>query len=82
MEPVNRCSVIIRAYNEENHIRKLLQGILAQTVKDVEIILVDSGSTDKTVEIAGEFPVKVIHINPEDFTFGYSLNRGTGSLWE
>ena len=76
MEPVNRCSVIIRAYNEENHIRKLLQGILAQTVKDVEIILVDSGSTDRTVEIAAEFPVKVIHINPEDFTFGYSLNRG------
>jgi glycosyltransferase involved in cell wall biosynthesis len=45
-------------------------------VKDVETILVDSGSTDKTVEIAGEFPVKVVHIHPEDFSFGYSLNRG------
>jgi rhamnosyltransferase len=76
MEKNNRCSIVIRAYNEEKHIGKLLQGILAQTIRDVEIVLVDSGSTDKTVEIASEYPVKVIHINPEDFSFGYSLNQG------
>ena len=76
MDNKNRCSIVIRAYNEEEHIGKLLQGILAQTIRDVEIVLVDSGSTDRTVEIACEYPVKVIHINPEDFSFGYSLNQG------
>ena len=71
-----RCSIVIRAYNEEQHIGRLLTGISQQTVKNLEIILVDSGSTDATVSIAEKFPVKVVHINSEDFTFGYSLNTG------
>jgi len=70
------CSVIIRAFNEEKHISRLLTGITQQTLKDVEIILVDSGSTDHTVEIALRYPVKVVHIQPNEFTFGRSLNRG------
>jgi rhamnosyltransferase len=70
------CSIVIRAYNEEKHIGRLLTGIMQQTVKEVEIILVDSGSTDATVAIASRFPVKVVHIPPEEFTFGYSLNQG------
>jgi glycosyltransferase involved in cell wall biosynthesis len=70
------CSIIIRAYNEAEHIGQLLTGIMAQTVKDVQIILVDSGSTDETLKIANHFPVEVVAIRPEDFTFGRSLNAG------
>jgi len=71
-----RCSIVIRAYNEEKHIGRLLSGIMQQTVTDWEIILVDSGSTDATVAIARRFPVQVVHIRPEEFTFGRSLNLG------
>jgi glycosyltransferase involved in cell wall biosynthesis len=71
-----KCSVIIRAYNEEKHIRRLLEGLSQQTIKDINIILVDSGSTDHTVEIARQFSVEVVHINPKEFTFGRSLNLG------
>jgi len=70
------CSIIIRAFNEEKQIGKLLQGIASQTVSPVQIILVDSGSTDGTVAIAQSFGVKVVHIRPEQFTFGKSLNIG------
>lgn len=70
------CSIIIRAYNEEQHIGRLLAGIAAQTVKEVQIILVDSGSTDSTVRIARQFPVEVVTIKPNEFTFGRSLNFG------
>jgi len=70
------CSVIIRAHNEEEHIGRLLTGILEQTVKNVQIILVDSGSRDATVAIASRYPVEVVHIHPQDFTFGRSLNLG------
>ena len=70
------CSIVIRAYNEEKHIARLLTGILEQTVKDVQIILVDSGSQDDTVAIASRFPVDIVHIQPQDFTFGRSLNLG------
>jgi len=70
------CSIIIRAYNEERHIRRLLEGIRQQTVRDVEIVLVDSGSTDGTVAIAETFDARIVHIPSAEFTFGRSLNLG------
>ncbi len=71
-----QCSIVVRAYNEEEHIGRLLTGIMQQTLKDFEIILVDSGSTDGTMKIASQYPVRVINISPKEFTFGRALNRG------
>jgi rhamnosyltransferase len=73
------CSIVVRAYNEEKHIGRLLEGIRHQTVKDVEVILVDSGSTDGTVSVAESFGAKVVRIRPDEFTFGRSLNFGIKS---
>jgi glycosyltransferase involved in cell wall biosynthesis len=70
------CSIVLRAFNEEKHIGRLLSGILEQKVSAVEIILVDSGSTDATLAIASRYPVRVLSILPEEFTFGRSLNIG------
>lgn len=78
-EPNKPVSIIIRAYNEAGHIGRLLDGILRQTAKDVEIILVDSGSTDGTLEIAARYPLRLVHISPGEFTFGRSLNCGLAS---
>lgn len=71
-----RLSVVIRCYNEEEHIGRLLSGILEQTVSDVEIIVVDSGSTDATLAIVERFPTTLVRIPPEEFSFGRALNRG------
>jgi len=71
------CSLIIRSYNEQKHIRRLLEGVKKQTVfSQLEVILVDSGSNDDTVLIAREYGVKIINIKPEDFSFGRALNMG------
>lgn len=72
----NTCSIIIRCYNEERHIGRLLSGITQQSVADPEIILVDSGSSDATLDIASRYPVKIVHIAPEVFSFGRALNIG------
>ncbi|SEM29763.1 Glycosyl transferase family 2 [Syntrophus gentianae] len=69
-------SIVIRCCNEEEHIGRLLSGILQQTVRNVEIIVVDSGSTDATLSIAERYPVKIIKIQPEEFSFGRALNIG------
>ena len=70
------CSVIVRCFNEEKHIGKLLEGLLQQSHDNFEIIIVDSGSKDQTLAIAGRFPVRVVNIPPEAFSFGKSLNLG------
>jgi glycosyltransferase involved in cell wall biosynthesis len=70
------CSIVIRAFNEDKHIGRLLEGIQHQTANVVEVILVDSGSCDATVSIAESYGAKTVHIPPQEFTFGRSLNLG------
>ena len=69
-------SVVIRCFNEERHIGRLLTGILQQTQVPDQIVVVDSGSTDATLAIATRFPVEVHTVDPETFSFGRSLNIG------
>jgi glycosyltransferase involved in cell wall biosynthesis len=74
------CSIVIRAFNEEKHIGRLFSGISQQNLRDIEVILIDSGSTDATIAIVSSadwhFPVRIVHIEPEQFSFGRSLNLG------
>lgn len=61
-----KISVVIPVYNSENYLRACVDSILAQTLKEVEIILVDDGSTDQSATICDEYAsknpnVKVIH---------------------
>jgi glycosyltransferase involved in cell wall biosynthesis len=73
------CSIIIRSYNEVRHIGRLLAGIQRQELYAniaIEVILVDSGSTDSTLSIAKQIGAKVISIAKEEFSFGRALNLG------
>lgn len=71
-----RASVIIRCYNEADHIGAVLTEIEQQGFGDYEIIAVDSGSTDGTLDILSQHRVRLFHIRKEDFSFGRSLNIG------
>lgn len=71
-------SIIFRALNEEKWFAQALDACREQHAADfdVEMILVDSGSTDRTMEIAEAYGCRIIHIKKSDFTFGRSLNYG------
>ena len=53
-----KISVIIPVYNVENYLRECLDSITSQTVKDIEIICIDDGSTDNSPEILKEYQKK------------------------
>lgn len=72
-------SIVIRTYNEEKHLPGLLENLRRQSYRDFEIIVVDSGSVDKTRDIASRTADKLIRIDRHNFTFGYSLNAGIRS---
>lgn len=57
---VMKISIVIPAYNEEASIGKTIEAVLAQDYKNFEVIVVDNASTDKTSEIAGKYPVKLV----------------------
>ena len=48
-------SIVIPVLNEENHISPCLDSILSQTRRHIEVIVVDNGSTDRTVELVEKF---------------------------
>lgn len=53
-----KVSVVITILNEERTIKKLLTSLLAQTREPNEIIIIDAGSTDRTIKIINEFQKK------------------------
>ncbi len=75
-ERVPETSIVIRAYNEERWLPEVLKAIDSQRYRDFEVVLVDSGSVDRTRDIAAAAGARVLRMRKEDFTFGHSLNVG------
>ena len=71
-----RASVVIRARDEGAAIGATLAALAAQTLRDHEVIVVDSGSRDDTIAIARRAGATVIEIPADTFTFGGALNTG------
>jgi len=71
-------SVVVRTLNEARYLDELLEAIAQQDTGGlgVEVVLVDSGSTDGTLKIAESHGCKIVHIKREEFSFGRSLNIG------
>jgi glycosyltransferase involved in cell wall biosynthesis len=63
-------SVLMAVYNGQSHVRKAVEGILAQTFEDFEFIIVDDGSTDETAQILDEF------VDPRIVRLKHTENRG------
>jgi glycosyltransferase involved in cell wall biosynthesis len=72
-------SIIIPVYNVEQYLRKCLDSIINQTLKNIEIICVNDGSADNSAEILKEYAAKdsrIILINQENKGLGAARNKG------
>lgn len=63
-------SIIIPTRNAQTHLPKLLESIKNQSFKNFELIVIDSSSKDKTVEIAKQYTDNVIVIPQNEFDHG------------
>ena len=74
-----KVSVIVPIYGVEKYLRQCVDSILAQTLKDIEIILVDDGSPDGCPAIVDEYAAKdsrVIAVHQENGGYGRAVNHG------
>lgn len=73
MQPL--VSIVVPVYNGEKYLKSCLDSIIVQSYKNLEIIVVDDGSIDKTAEIAQKYPVKLVSM---DKNRGLSAARNRG----
>lgn len=76
---MKKISVIIPIYNVEEYLEKCLNSVINQTYKNLEIILIDDGSTDKSGEICDKYAKKdkrIIVIHKENSGVADARNRG------
>lgn len=67
-------SIVILSKNEEKYIGTALDMVFSQNIdKKYEVIIIDSGSIDFTLEIARRYPVKIIEISTGEFGHGKFL---------
>ena len=70
-------SIVVRSFNEGWALRDTLPALRAQAYRDWELIVIDSGSTDGSVELIRQAgPAHFIQIRPEEYNPSRVLNRG------
>lgn len=69
-------SIIIPCYNGGNYIFKAIRSALQQTYDNIEVIVVDDGSTDNTQEVVAQFPTVIYHYQDNS---GVSKARNKGA---
>jgi glycosyltransferase involved in cell wall biosynthesis len=72
-------TVLIRTKNEEKHLPATLEAVQAQEPQPTAIIVIDSGSTDSTLEVAASYETRIIEIPPEEWSYPRSLNLGASN---
>lgn len=74
-----KVAIIVPVYNVEKYLRKCLDSLINQTLKDIEIICINDGSTDKSLEILKEYKnrdSRIILLNPKNSGQSVARNRG------
>ena len=72
-----RVAIVIRTRDEERWIGRCLKIVYRQDIADFEVVVVDNGSTDHTLEIARKYPVRIMSV--DEFRPGHALNVGIRS---
>lgn len=71
---MSETSIIIRTKNQERWLGEVLARLRRQTYQNFEIVIIDSGSTDRTKEIARSYNVRWMEIPQAEFTYPHALN--------
>jgi len=72
-----KASVVVRTHNNESSIGDVLEAVFSQNFReDFELVVVDSGSTDRTLELVRRYPHVLVDYSGESFNYGGSLNVG------
>lgn len=73
---ISKISVIIPTFNSEKTIEKTLLSVLKQTYCNVECLVIDGSSKDKTIDIVQKYNTKIVFISEKDNGIYHAMNKG------
>lgn len=76
---MSKVTVVITIHNSENYLRECLESVINQTHKNLEILCIDGGSTDKSPDILKRYSKKddrIIILNDPNTSYGHKINIG------
>lgn len=74
-----KVSIVIPVYNVQDYLEECMESVIGQTLKDIEIICVNDGSTDRSFDILKSFQARdkrIIVIDQKNSGYGCAMNRG------
>lgn len=75
-EKLPKISIITPSYNQGEYIEKTIQSVLSQNYPNLEYIVIDGGSNDKTVNILEKYKDKISYVSEKDEGQQYAINKG------
>ena len=69
-------TVVIPTYNRADYIAETIESVLSQTYRNIEVIVIDDGSTDGTAQVVAPFIPRVSYVQQENAERGASRNHG------
>ena len=80
MNQNNKVSIVIPIYNSEQFLQESLESVLNQTYKDVEIIAINDGSSDNSLDILNQYSDKITILSQENKGLASALNAGVQQI--
>ena len=74
-----KVSVVVPIYNAEKYLVQCIESVIAQTLKEIEILLIDDGSTDQSLKICNEYSKRIVELQVfSNKNIGQGLERNFG----
>lgn len=73
---MKKASILIRTKNEARSLGATLEGVFSQRLSPHEVVIIDSGSRDRTLEIAAQYPARILQLAPRGWSYPRALNIG------
>ena len=80
MSATPRVSIVIGAYNAQRYLAQTLDSLLAQTLRNFELIVVDDGSQDRSFEILKEYEAKDARVRPIKIPHGGIVDAANAGM--
>lgn len=77
---MTKVSIVIPIYNVQDYLKECMESVIGQTLESMEIICVNDGSTDQSLDIIKSFQAqdnRIVLLDQKNRGYGYAVNRGS-----